>query len=112
MAITPRTFSESVQLTASAATYVAAVAAGRILIDKFTLVNTDTVPRTATVHIIASGGAASTANMIIQAKGLQAGETYTCPEIVGHVLEPGAFIQALASTTTVINLRVSGRLVS
>jgi hypothetical protein len=111
MAVTPRTFSESTQLTASAATYVAAVVGAKIMIDKFTVYNSDTVPRTVTVHMVPSAGTAGATNIIL-VKTLQTGETYTCPEVVGHVLEPGAFIQALASTAAVVNLRVSGRLVS
>lgn len=111
MAVTPRTFSESTPLTAAAATYVAAVVGAKIMIDKFTLYNTDTSPRTVTVHMVPSAGTAAPGNIVL-VKTLQAGETYTCPEVVGHVLEPGAFVQALASTTLVVNLRVSGRLVS
>lgn len=112
MAITPRTFSESTQLTASAATYVSATTGSeKKIIDKCTLYNSDTVSRTVTVHLVPNAGAAGAGNIVLQ-KTLQTLETYTCPEVVGQVLEGGAFLQALASVAAVVNLRISGRLVS
>lgn len=110
MAVTPKVFSESVVVATTATTYVAAEL-GRKMIDKFTAYNSDTQPRTLTVHMIPAAGSAAAANIIL-VKTLQAGETYTCPEVVGHVLEPSAFIQALASTASVVNIRISGRVVS
>lgn len=50
-----------------------------------------------TVHIISSGGSASSANKRISARNIAAGETYTCPELIGRVLQPGDFIQALGN---------------
>lgn len=50
-----------------------------------------------TVHIITAAGAASAANKRISARPVASGETYTCPELIGRVLEPGDFIQALGN---------------
>jgi hypothetical protein len=47
--------------------------------------------------------------LIVKTKTLQASETYTFPELVGHVLNPGGFISTLAGTASAINIRVSGR---
>lgn len=50
-----------------------------------------------TVHVITSGGVASAANKRISARNVAPGETYTCPELIGRVLQPGDFIQALGN---------------
>jgi hypothetical protein len=47
--------------------------------------------------------------LIVKTKTLQPSETYTFPELVGHVLSPGGFISTLAGTASAINIRVSGR---
>jgi hypothetical protein len=80
----------------------------RCIIDKFTAFNTDSGALTLTVKLIASGGSAS-ADETIMIKQINAGESYTFPEVVGHVLEAGGFISTLASTTNKIVIRASGR---
>lgn len=82
------------------------------IIDKFTATNYDTVSRTITVNLVPSGGSASTTNQVVRTKTLQAGETYTFPELVGHVLDKGGFISTIASNATGINIRASGRVIS
>jgi hypothetical protein len=82
------------------------------IIDKFTATNYDTVARTLSVNLVTSGGTAGNDNLAVKAKTLQAGETYTFPEIVGHILAPGGFISTNASTATSISIRASGREVS
>lgn len=79
------------------------------IIDKFTATNYDTVARTITVNLVTSGGSVGNDNKIVAAKALQANETYTFPELVGHVLAPGGFISTIASNATGINIRASGR---
>lgn len=81
----------------------------RTIIDKFTGTNTTAGAVTLTVKLVASGGAASASNTIVSAKTLAAGEAYTFPEVVGHVLNPGDFISTLASAATSITIRASGR---
>lgn len=107
MAITAKELIASAQLTnASALQYTATNV--RTIIDKFTLCNTTAGAVTATVYI----GTASAGNTIISARSIAAGETYTCPEIVGHVLNATETIYALASANTSITIRSSGREVS
>lgn len=79
------------------------------IIDKFTATNYDTVARTITVNLVTSGGSVGNDNKIVAAKALQANETYTFPELIGHVLAPGGFISTIASNATGINIRASGR---
>jgi hypothetical protein len=94
---------ESTQTSQYTATSVKAI------IDKATVTNTDTVNRTFSVNIIQSGGSATNANLIIDDRAVIPGETYLCPELVGHELDPGAFISTIASAATALTLRVSGR---
>ena len=35
--------------------------------------------------------------------------TYTFPEVVGHVLEPGGFVSTLAGSASALVIRASGR---
>lgn len=82
------------------------------LIDKFTATNYSAAAATLSVNLVTSAGSASDANLIVKTKTLQAGETYTFPELVGHALGAGGFISTLAGTATAINIRASGRVVS
>jgi hypothetical protein len=79
------------------------------IIDKFTATNYSATAATISVNLVTSGGTASNADLIVKTKTLQASETYTFPELVGHVLRPGGFISTLAGTASAINIRVSGR---
>lgn len=82
------------------------------IIDKFTATNYSAVAATISVNLIASAGSATNDNLIVKAKTLQPSETYTFPELVGHVLPNGGFISTIAGTASAINIRASGRLVS
>ena len=79
------------------------------IIDKFTATNYSSTAATISVNLVTGGGAASNDDLIVKTKTLQASETYTFPELVGHVLRPGGFISTLAGTASAINIRVSGR---
>jgi hypothetical protein len=81
----------------------------KALIDKATVTNTDTVNRSFSVNLIQSGGSATNANLIIDDRTVVPGETYNCPELIGHELDPGAFISTIASAATALTLRISGR---
>ena len=108
MAVVPKGLVESQQLTNANATYYTATNV-RTIIDKMTLCNTTSGAVTATVDLVDSGGSAGASERIISARSIAAGETYICPEAVGHVLNNGDSIQALASANTSITIRVSGR---
>jgi hypothetical protein len=81
----------------------------RTIIDKFTVTNATPAVADLSVNIVPSGGAASTANVIIAVRAIGPGETYTCPEMVGQVMEAGSFISTLASIVTTLTLSVCGR---
>ena len=80
----------------------------RTIIDKFTATNTSAGNVTLTVNIVTSGGSAGTNNAIVAARAIAPGETYTCPELVGQVLESGGFISTLAGTASALTIRASG----
>ena len=82
---------------------------GTAIIDKFTATNYSATAATISVNLVTSGGAAGNDNLIVKTKTLQAAETYTFPELVGHVLAPSGFISTIAGTASAINIRVSGR---
>lgn len=112
MAVTAKPLFEALQASNAETTQYTAPAGTRTIIDKFTGTNTTAAAATLTVKLIPSGGAASASNTIVFAKTLQPGETYTFPEIVGHVLAAGGFISTLASAAAAITVRSSGREVS
>ena len=99
------------QIAASATTYYTSTNC-RTRIDKVTVCNTTAGTLTFTMYKIPSGGTASATNTVISAHSILAGETYTCPELVGHWLAPSDFIQALASSATSLSLEMSGVLVT
>jgi hypothetical protein len=82
------------------------------IIDKFTATNYSATAATLSVNLVTAAGSAGNDNLIVKTKTLQAGETYTFPELVGHVLPLGGFISTIAGTASAINIRASGRLVS
>ena len=67
---------------------------------------------TVTIDLVDSGGTAGASERMISARSIAAGETYICPEVVGHILNAGDSIHGLASEYTSITIRASGREVS
>jgi hypothetical protein len=82
------------------------------IIDKFTATNYSAAAATISVNLITAAGSAGNDNLIVKTKTLQPSETYTFPELVGHVLPLNGFISTIAGTASAINIRASGRLVS
>lgn len=108
MAVTPRVLIPAKQAeNAQTAQYTASAA--RAIIDKFTVTNTSAGNVTLSVNLVTTGGSAGAANLVIDARAIAPDETYTCPELVGHVLEAGGFISTIASAATSLTIRCSGR---
>jgi hypothetical protein len=82
------------------------------IIDKFTATNYSAAAATISVNLVTVGGSAGNDNLIVKTKTLQAGETYTFPEIVGQILAPSGFISTIAGTASAVNIRASGRQVT
>ena len=104
--LVPSKTAENTQTTQYTATNVTAI------IDKFTATNYSGTAATISVNLVTSADTADNDNLIVKTKTLQASETYTFPELVGHSLMPGGFISTIAGTASAINIRVSGREVS
>jgi len=99
----PAKTAENSQTTQYTATGVTAI------IDKVTATNYSASAATISVNLVTAAGSASNANLIVTTQTLQASETYTFPELVGHVLAPSGFISTIAGTASAINIRASGR---
>lgn len=82
------------------------------IIDKFTATNYSAGPVTLSVNLVTAADTAGNQNLVVKTKTLQAGETYTFPEIVGQILNPSDFISTIASAATSVNIRASGRKVT
>lgn len=102
----PAKVAESTQSTQYTATNVTTI------IDKFTATNYGASAASISVNLVTVADTAGTQNLIVKTKTLQPAETYTFPELVGHVLAPNGFISTLASAALTINIRASGREIS
>ena len=99
----PAKTAENAQTTQYTAAGVTAI------IDKFTATNYSASAATISVNLVNPSGSAGNDNLIVKSKTLQASETYTFPELVGHVLPPSGLISTIAGTASAINIRASGR---
>jgi len=81
----------------------------KTIIDKFTVTNTTAANVTFSVNLVASGDAAGAGNLVLKSRAIAPNETYTCPELVGQVLESGGFISTLAGAATALTISASGR---
>lgn len=111
MTVVAKTFFETAAIPLAETVLYTAPANTRSIIDKMTLTDTTGIAVTAIVRLVQSGQAVGAGNIVINNVSIAAGVTYTCPEIVGHVLNPGDFISMLPSAVG-LNARVSGRDVS
>jgi len=99
----PAKTAENTQTTQYTATGVSAI------IDKFTATNYSGAAATISVNLVTSADTAGNNNLIVKTKTLQPNETYTFPELVGHIIAPSGFISTIAGTASAINIRASGR---
>ena len=102
----PAKIAENTQVTQYIAQNVSAI------IDKFTATNYSAAAATISINLVTQFDSSGNQNLIIKNKTLLRSETYTFPELVGHVLQPGGFISTIAGTASAINIRSSGREVS
>lgn len=108
MATLPKRLVSGSQLTTSAATYYTAPGNTRTRVATFTATNTSAGAETISVHLVPSGGSADDTNIVADEISLAAKETKSISGAIGHVLESGGTLQALASAGTAINIVASG----
>jgi mannose-6-phosphate isomerase class I len=94
---------QTTQYTSSAVTTI---------VDKFTATNYSASAATLSVNIVTALDNAGNANLIVKTVSIQPGQTYLFPEVVGQVLVSGGFISTIASASSAINIRASGRTIS
>lgn len=80
----------------------------KCVIDKATVTNTSASNLSLSVNLLSSGGFAADGNLIVKARIVAPGETYTLPELVGQVIEAGGSISTLASGAG-LTIRANGR---
>jgi hypothetical protein len=78
-------------------------------IDKFTVTNTSASVVKFSANLVLESTTAGSSNLIIKEKTVAAGDTYTCPELVGHNLAVGSSISTLVDTSSALVIRASGR---
>jgi len=81
----------------------------KTIIDKFTVTNTSAANANFSTNLVASGGTAGDDNLVLKTRAIAPNETYTCPELVGQVLESGGIISTLAGTASALTISASGR---
>ena len=81
----------------------------KTIIDKFTATNTSASNVLFSVNLVAAAGSAGNSNLVLKTRAIAPNETYTCPELVGQVLEVGGFISTLAGTAAALTISASGR---
>lgn len=79
------------------------------VIDKCTVTNVSGNTVTLSLYLVPSGGTAGPSNLIMSSRSIAAGECYTCPEMVGHVVWLGESVWALAGAASALVTRMSGR---
>ena len=108
MTVSATVLTPSTQLTASAAAIYTSQTRGTAVIKRAVFTNTDVVAQTITVYRVPNGGSATTANIVIDAYSLTAGQAYVASELSSMVLAGGDAIYAKASAGAVVNVTMSG----
>lgn len=106
MTVTAKCLLEAKYAENAQTTQYTAPAGVRTIIDKFTAYSP--AGGTLSVNLVASGATAAALNLNV-VKTLAAGESYTFPELVGHILNAGDFVGTLAAAASSVVIRISGR---
>jgi len=110
MTVTARCVVESKYIETAETTQYTAPVGVRFIIDKVTIAAPAATTTSVTLKVVPAAGTAGASNVVMQAKTMTASDpTYTCPELVGHILNPGDFISAIATVASSVVFRMSGR---
>lgn len=104
--VTPKPLVQGVLLGNAATTLYTVPGSTTAVMRSFTLCNTDSVGRTVTIRIVASGGAVGDANTIYKTIPIAANETIVDDTL--RVLLTGDFISAHADVAARVSFRVDG----
>lgn len=103
----PKQICAGVQLAAAAGILYTVPANTITTISAATLTNSTTIARTATIHLVPSGGAPGPANMILAARTISPGESYNVAQAIGQTIHAGATMQALSDLAAAVTLVAS-----
>lgn len=81
----------------------------KAIIDKFTVTNTTGADVLISINLVPANGTPTSDNLILKDRDIGAGETYLCPEVIGHVLEDGDYISTIANAPYSLTIMASGR---
>jgi hypothetical protein len=110
--ITPSALIANVYASSSANTEYTVPALSTVIIDKFTVTNTDSSSRTVSINLVPSGGSVANTNLVIQTLSINAGQCYDFTELRNQILATGDFISVTGSVASKLALRASGRVVT
>lgn len=79
------------------------------VIDEFTVTNTDSVVHRISINVVPSGGTAGPSNLVLPGLALIPGETFSIGILYQRVMETGQVVSTLASVSSKIVIRMSGR---
>lgn len=84
----------------------------QVRVDKASFTNTTGGAQTIDLYLTASGGGAAAADQVTKSKTILPGQTWNCPDIVGHVLSSGDFLSTNCSAAASITAVVDGTIFS
>ena len=95
-------------LTSSVATYYTVPAGATCRLTQASILNTDTVNRTVSIWVVASGGSTGVNNQRIRSKTLVPNESWVPFQILGKTMNAGTTIQVQADANSVVSMDASG----
>lgn len=111
MTVVAQCLFETAAVPVAATTLVTGAANSRTYLDKITVTNTTGSAVTVTVNVVPSGGSVGAGNVLENSYSIAANTSYSFPNIVGQILNPGDFLSITPSATG-CNARVSGRVMT
>ncbi|QYC54508.1 hypothetical protein PP508_gp29 [Gordonia phage Samman98] len=98
----------SQQLASSETTQYTCPSATSVKLATATLTNTSASAVTVSVSVVKSGGTAGSANRVVSAYSLAAGDSIVISELAGVFLGPGDLVSTLAGTASAVALVMTG----
>lgn len=106
MAVTLNQLVAPQQIANSATTYYTAAVTTRI--DKVSVTNPTATAATVTFYIVPSAGSVGDSTTITKTRSINTLETWTVFDLIGHVMNAGDTLRAVASAATTLTLMASG----
>lgn len=111
MAITYKALVDSKEMESANTIQYVAPSESRAIIDKMTATNTSGSDATISVWMVQTGATLGDENLIVDAKVISTGETYSFPEMSGQTLEQLGSLYT-GGTGSALTIRVNGRVIT